>query len=66
MRYWLGSLSGSLLMKSMIMSRDVHEAMISRGFTGKVKTLKQFAFARVDFTSFLIILTIAGGAFALR
>jgi len=65
-RSWIGALSGSLLMKSITMSRDVHEAMVSRGFTGKVKTLKQFSFQAADLVGFFVILSLAGGVFALR
>jgi len=66
LRSWIGALSGSLFMKSIVMSRDVHEAMISRGFTGKVKTLKTFSFQIADWVSLFIILIITGGAIVIR
>ncbi|MBI2952869.1 MAG: cobalt ECF transporter T component CbiQ [Chloroflexi bacterium] len=47
-RRWIASTTGVLVNKSFKMSEDVYQAMVSRGFTGEIKTLAEFRMADRD------------------
>ncbi len=46
---WIASRIGYLFMKSLKISEDVYSAMLSRGYTGEVKTLNSFRILRKDY-----------------
>jgi cobalt/nickel transport system permease protein len=52
-RFWIGTMTGCLLVKSFVMSANVHDAMISRGFTGEVRTMYPFVLHVADYVCFL-------------
>ena len=41
-RRWIGALTGTLVGKSLKMSDDVYQAMLSRGFAGEIRTFASF------------------------
>ncbi len=47
-RAWIGSITGTLMSKTIALSSDVHDAMISRGFTGSVRTYSNQLFQVQD------------------
>ena len=46
-----GWMVGSLMMRSMERSERVYNAMLARGYSGEVKTLKRFQLATLDYWS---------------
>lgn len=46
---WVASRMGYLLKKTYLLSQDVHNAMLSRGFSGDVRTLSIFKTKRYDY-----------------
>lgn len=46
---WVGSRIGFLFIKSLKLSEDIHSAMISRGFRGKVETIEEFKTGARDY-----------------
>lgn len=46
---WVASRMGYLLKRTYVMSQDVHNAMLSRGFSGDVRTLSIFRAKRYDY-----------------
>lgn len=49
-----GWMVGSLMMRSMERSERVYNAMLARGFSGEVKTLKHFQLGTLDYWSFAL------------
>ena len=47
-RQWIGATMGALLSKSFKTSDDVYQAMVSRGFTGNVRTMAEFSMRDED------------------
>ena len=50
-----GWMVGSLMMRSMERSERIYNAMLARGFTGEVKTLKHFRLGNLDYWSFALV-----------
>ncbi|HVP97354.1 cobalt ECF transporter T component CbiQ [Methanoregula sp.] len=48
---WVGSRVGYTLVKALSMSEKVHGAMISRGFSGDIKIMHQYALHRRDYVA---------------
>lgn len=57
-RSWFGSLIGSLMMKSFVLSREVNDAMVSRGFTGRIRMLESSSFHMADYMSWVMIMAV--------
>lgn len=55
-RMWFGTLIGTLMIKSFVLSREVNDAMVSRGFTGQIRTLEVSSFGSVDYVGWLMII----------
>ena len=48
-RNWIGALAGTALVKSLALSHDVSDAMVSRGFDGRIRTYHQLQFSWFDY-----------------
>ena len=63
-RGFLGSLAGALLGKTLALADEVHEAMVSRGWTGEARTLEPLRLRAPD-AAWLAAMGLAAGAVAL-
>jgi cobalt/nickel transport system permease protein len=59
---WVASRMGYLLKRTYMMSQDVHNAMLSRGFSGDVRTLNASAIRGYDYAWSLFVLFICAVA----
>jgi cobalt/nickel transport system permease protein len=48
---WVGNRIGYTLVKALSMSEKVHQAMISRGFTGDIKIMHRYAIHNRDYVA---------------
>lgn len=58
-RQLAAAMMGTLLLRSLSLSRDVHDAMRARGFRGSVETLDEFEARPVDAVALLAAVTVA-------
>ena len=59
---WVASRMGYLLKRTYIMSQDVHNAMLSRGFSGDVRTLDASTIRGYDYAWSLFVIFICAVA----
>jgi cobalt/nickel transport system permease protein len=62
---WVASRMGYLFKKTYVMSQDVHSAMLSRGFSGDVRTLTASKAKSCDYVWCLVILLICASSLIL-
>ena len=59
---WVASRIGYLFKKTYVMSQDVHNAMLSRGFSGEIRTLTVFRAKKYDYAWGLFVMVICAVA----
>jgi cobalt/nickel transport system permease protein len=62
-RSGVGIIAGNLMVKSITLSGEVRDAMVSRGYTGKIRTVNNFIFHSRDVLVGLSLIGIIGIGF---